>query len=89
MIKLLSLTLVFAILTWVICLNVAHAGCVGGSIGDACIGIPTPSPPPYSVQEYREPPVVVEPGSPVIVEHHHHHDGPPVIIERHNDDDED
>jgi hypothetical protein len=73
--KIIPMTIILAILVWIVGLNLAHAGCVGGSIGDACIGIQTPSPSPYSVQEYREPPVVVEPGPPVIVEHHHHHVG--------------
>jgi hypothetical protein len=77
MVKLTSLAIAFAILTWVICLNVAHAGCVGGAIGDACIGITVPSPPPderrylYEQQPavvlrpeprvYAPPPVIVDP----------------------------
>lgn len=62
----------------------ADAGCVGGSTGDACIGIRTPSPPPRAYYE-PPPPVVVGPRPPVVVEHHHH-DHHDVIIERHRDD---
>jgi hypothetical protein len=81
------MSIVLGILVWVVCLNRASAGCVGGSLGDACIGIPTPSPAPPVYVEPAPPAVVVEP-RPTIVEHHHYHDGPPVIIEHHIDDDD-
>jgi hypothetical protein len=44
--RIISMIIVLAILGWIICLNTARARCVGGSIGDTCIGIPTPSEPP-------------------------------------------
>jgi hypothetical protein len=50
----------------------ASAGCLGGAVGDACIGIPTP----HEHRIYREP----EHRSVVIERHRHDH---PVVIERH------
>lgn len=58
-------------------LTPAYAGCVGGSIGDACIGIPTPSAPPpvyYQEPQYVQPPVVEQ----------HYHNDRHVHVERHH-----
>jgi hypothetical protein len=61
----------------------AFAGCIGGSVGDGCIGIPTPSERPYD-RDHRS--VVIEHDrAPVVVEHHRHHRAP-VVIE-HDDED--
>jgi hypothetical protein len=60
----------------------AFAGCIGGSVGDGCIGIPTPSERPYdrdSDRDHRS--VVIEHDrAPVVVEH----DRAPVVVERHH-----
>jgi hypothetical protein len=71
----------------------AFAGCIGGSVGDGCIGIPTPSERPYDrdndrdhrsvVIEHDRRPVVEHDRAPVVVERHHR---APVVIERHDDD---
>jgi hypothetical protein len=72
----------------------AFAGCIGGSVGDGCIGIPTPSERPYDrdndrdhrsvVIEHDRAPVAVEHDrAPVVVERHHR---APVVIERRDDD---
>lgn len=59
----------------------AYAGCLGVSVGDPCIGIPTPED-----RVVRERPVIVDPPPPpVIVERHHR---APVVIEHHHYDDE-
>jgi hypothetical protein len=51
----------------------AYAGCIGGAVGDDCIGIGTPS-----EHHHCEPPVVIE---------RHHRD--PVTIEHRHENDED
>ena len=57
----------------------ASAGCIGGAVGDACIGIPTPH-----RHVYRDP----DEHRSVVIERHHYH-RPPVVIEHHYDEDED
>jgi hypothetical protein len=84
--RILSMAIVLAILGWMICLNTARARCVGGSLGDACIGIPTPSPAAPVYVEPQPPAVVVAPRPPIVVEHHHHHVHPDIVIEHHRDD---
>jgi hypothetical protein len=76
MIRITSLAIAFAILSWVICLNVAHAGCVGGAIGDACIGIgiPTETMPEERLVREHPPVVVVRPEPRVYAP-------PPVIVD--------
>jgi len=59
-----------------------RVGCIGGAVGDACIGIPTP-------REHRQ----VYEGDydrdrPVIIERHRHVHQAPVIIERHEEDED-
>ncbi len=47
------------------------AGCIGGAVGDGCIGVPTPSDRPY-YRDYDHRSVVIEHHSaPVVVEHRH------------------
>lgn len=58
----------------------ARAGCLGVSVGDPCIGIPTPED-----RVVHERPVIVDPPPPpVIVERHHR---APVVIEHYHYDD--
>ncbi len=62
----------------------AFAGCIGGAVGDGCIGIPTPSERHYD-RDYDHRSVVIEHHrAPVVVEHHHR--SAPVVIE-HDDED--
>jgi hypothetical protein len=58
----------------------ASAGCIGGAVGDACIGLPTPH-----RHVYRDP----DDHRSVVIERHRYHRHPPVVIERHYDEDED
>ncbi len=72
-------TIVLAALTTIALSSFAHAGCVGAGVGDACVGIPTPTREHREVYEHRR--------APVIIEHHEHHSAP-VVIERHDEDDD-
>jgi hypothetical protein len=63
----------------------AFAGCIGGSVGDGCIGIPTPTERSHDRDNDRDHrSVVIEHDrAPVVVKHHHR---APVVIERHDKD---
>jgi hypothetical protein len=64
-----------ALIAAVVVSSSAYAGCIGGAVGDACIGLPTPRE-HREVYERRE-------HQPVVVERHHWHHDHPVVIERH------
>ncbi len=66
--------------TFILATAPAYAGCIGGSIGEGCIGIPTPE-----REHYDRRPVVIEREHRSVVVHEHHRRAPVVIEHEHED----
>jgi hypothetical protein len=62
-----SMIIVFAILAWIVGINLAHADCIGAEVGGGCVGIPVPSDRPYRYDDHDR-----DRDRSGTLEHHHH-----------------